>query len=124
MFASIPLLVLLTTLELAVRVFALDQELPEQYSEELRSGLAIPILGFKLKPDLMPAGQPLNRAGFRSREFDAEARGRASHPRARRLVHVRPPLRTESTFYYIPEPYPQLLERVAAERLGSGRSRC
>jgi lysophospholipase L1-like esterase len=119
-FASIPLLLILATLETAVRVFGLDQSCPGEYGE--RSVWACdPVLGFKLKPGLMPAGQPLNRAGFRSREFEPKRAG------VLRILALGDSCTygilsaPEWTFYHIPEPYPQLLERFAAERLGSGK---
>jgi lysophospholipase L1-like esterase len=119
-FASIPLAVLLVALELGVRVLRLDQDCPNSYSE---GGMwaCDPILNFKLSPDLIAGGKPLNRAGFRSREFTPKPAG------VFRVLS----LGDSWTFgiistavqpvIFIPEPYPQRLERLVAERVGPGR---
>ena len=119
-FASIPLLVLLTALELGVRGLELDQDCPNSYSE---AGMwaCDPILNFKLRPDLIAGGKPLNRAGFRSREFTRKA------PGVFRVLALGDSctfgiIATEAQpVMYIPEPYPQRLERLVAERVGPGQ---
>ena len=119
-FATIPLLVVLTALELGVRVLRLDQECPNSYSE---SGMwaCDPILNFKLRPDLIVGGKPLNRAGFRSREFTHKV------PGVFRVLSLGDSctfglIATQSqSAEYIREPYPQRLERLVAERVGPGR---
>jgi len=119
-FASIPLGVLLTALELGVRGLELDQTCPNSYSE---AGMwaCDPILNFKLRPDLVAGGKPLNRAGFRSREFTRKA------PGAFRVLSLGDSctfgiVSTRAQGYeYVREPYPQRLERLAAERMGPGR---
>ena len=119
LFASIPLLLVLLTLELGVRVLRLDQECPNSYSED---GIFAcdPILNFKLRPDLIfPDGKPLNRAGFRSREFTSKP------PGVFRVLSLGDSctfgIVDDPTFRYIPEPYPQRLERLVAERAGRGQ---
>jgi lysophospholipase L1-like esterase len=119
-FASVPLLVLLLALELLVRGLGLDQTCPNSYNE---AGVwtCDPILNFKLKPDLIAGGQPLNRAGFRSREFTDKAPGMF------RVLSLGDSctfgiIATETQpFAYIQEPYPQQLERLVAERIGAGQ---
>jgi hypothetical protein len=117
-FACIPLLVLLATLELVVRVLKLDQDCPSQHSGSAL-GACDPILNFKLRPDLIVDGKPLNRAGFRSREFTRKAAG------VFRVLSLGDSctfgMIADPTFRYIREPYPQLLERLVAERVGPGQ---
>jgi lysophospholipase L1-like esterase len=119
-FASIPLLVLLAALELGVRALRLDQDCPNSYSE---GGMwaCDPILNFKLRPDLIADGKPLNRAGFRSREFTRKAPGvfrvlSLGDSCTFGIVSSR-----AQGYEYIREPYPQRLERLVAERMGPGR---
>ena len=119
-FACIPLGVLLVTLELGVRVLRLDQDCPNRYSE---TGMWVcdPILNFKLSPNLMAGGRPLNRAGFRTHEFTPKV------PGVFRVLSLGDSctfgiIATEAqAFSYIPEPYPQRLERLVAERIGPGQ---
>jgi lysophospholipase L1-like esterase len=118
-FACIPLLVLLVALELVVRGLKLDQECPNSYSEG-GSWACDPILNFKLRPDLIVDGKPLNRAGFRSREFTPKA------PGVFRVLSLGDSctfgtLTTSRGPGYIREPYPQRLERLVAERMGPGQ---
>ena len=116
-FAAIPLLVLLAALELVVRVLKLDQSCPS-YSENAL-GACDPILNFKLRPDLIVDGKPLNRAGFRNREFTRKA------PDVFRVLSLGDSctfgMIADPTFRYIQEPYPQRLERLVAERAGPGQ---
>jgi lysophospholipase L1-like esterase len=70
-----------------------------------------PILGYRVNPDRAPLGRPLNRAGFRTHPF------RPKRPDVYRIVS----LGDSCTFgnvgwTYVPEPYPQRLERLVAER--------
>jgi lysophospholipase L1-like esterase len=115
-FASVATLVLLVGLEGVVRLLDLDQSCRSDHD-----GLwaCDPILGFKLKPDLVVQGKPLNRAGFRSREFEPAQPGRF------RVLTLGDSctygILFAEQFWHIPEPYPQRLERIAAERLGTGR---
>ena len=119
-FAAIPLLLSLGALELGVRVLGLDQTCPNAYKE---AGVwaCDPILNFKLRPDLIAGGQPLNAAGFRTHEFGPKA------PGVFRILTLGDSCTfgiiatPEQPFAYIPEPYPVRLERLAAERLGPGR---
>lgn len=81
-----------------------------------------PLLHFRINPNQVIGGKPLNRAGFRSRELEPDA------PGARRVLAL-----GDSCTYgllspdqvnnleILAEPYPQKLERLAAERLGPGR---
>jgi lysophospholipase L1-like esterase len=117
-FAAIPLLVLLLGLELVVGGLGLDESCRSPFNENA-VWACDPILNFKLKPSLLVRGQPLNRAGFRSREFTAKPEG------VFRVLSLGDSctfgIITRRTFEYIPEPYPQRLERLAAERLGAGK---
>jgi lysophospholipase L1-like esterase len=118
-FASIPLLILLTALELGVRVLRLDQDCPNSFSED-KIWACDPILNFKLRPDLIVAYNPLNRAGFRSREFTRKP------PGVFRVLSLGDSCTfgisaTEVMPRYILEPYPQRLERLVAERIAPGR---
>jgi lysophospholipase L1-like esterase len=119
-FACIPVLALLAALELGVRLLGLHESCRNGFTNEVM-WTCDPILNFKLKPDLLLDGEPLNRAGFRSREFDPKPEG------VFRILS----LGDSCTFGiistphrkldYVPEPYPQRLERLAAERLGPDR---
>jgi lysophospholipase L1-like esterase len=117
-FACIPVLVLLGTLELVVRVLRLDQSCPSDYNKDA-VWACDPVLNFKLKPGLIAGGKPVNRAGFRNREFTPKP------PGVFRIVSLGDSctfgIVTREMFEYIPEPYPQLLERLAAERIGAGK---
>lgn len=119
-FASLPTLLLLAALELGIRAFGLHESCRNALSGEVLWECD-PILGFRLDSELLVDGRPLNRAGFRSREFEPKPEG------AFRILA----LGDSCTFGiistpgrvldYIPEPYPQRLERLAAERVGPGR---
>jgi lysophospholipase L1-like esterase len=119
-FASIPLLVLLAALELWVRALRLDQDCPNGFSEGAMWACD-PILNFRLRPDLVIGGKPLNRAGFRTHEFTDKT------PGVFRVLS----LGDSCTFgiiasqaqgaEYIREPYPQQLERLVTERIGPDR---
>src|SRR5262245_7574373 len=116
-FGSIPLLVLLGGLELIVRAFGLDQSCPNAY-KDVGIWACDPILNVKLKPDLVPDGKPLNRAGFRTHEFGPKPPGvfrilALGDSCTFGIIATR-----DHPFSYIAEPYPQGLERLAAERLG------
>jgi len=120
LFAGIPLLFVLGALEVVVRVFELDQDCPNGY-KEFGVWACDPILNFKLRPDLVAAGKPLNRAGFRSREFTPK------EPGVFRILSLGDSctlgILTTGVFGFdfVPEPYPQQLERLAARRLGAGK---
>jgi len=121
-FAAIPVLVLLSSLELVVRTFELDQSCRNLYSATPTSAWTCdPILNFKLRPDLVAGGKPLNRAGFRSREFTPKRDGTFRVLSLGDSCTFGVIATRVQAWDYVPEPYPQRLERVAAERLGPGR---
>ena len=75
-----------------------------------------PILGYKINPQQKPNGQPLNRAGFRTHEFAPKA------PGTYRILALGDSCTLgRLSLGYVGEPYPQRLERIAAERAGEGR---
>ncbi len=117
-FGCIPVLVLLLAMEAGVRVLRLDRDCSNGYSQS-PLWACDPILTFQLKPDLVVRGKPLNRAGFRSREFTRKP------PGVFRVLSLGDSctygIIATQVFEYIPEPYPQRLERLVAERAGAGR---
>ena len=66
-FACILVLALLLITEVAVRLPGAGDRCPTYQNSTLWA--CDPILYFKLNPELVVHGTPLNRAGFRSREF-------------------------------------------------------
>ena len=118
-FAAVPLLLLVVLFEGALRVTGAATRCP------IYTGSALwacdPILNFKLRPDLIVDGQPLNRMGFRTHEF---TRKPASVYRILSLGDscTFGMLITEK-FEWIHEPYPLKLERLGgACRAGRSRS--
>jgi lysophospholipase L1-like esterase len=116
-FACIPVLVLLLVAEVGVRLTGAGDRCSTYQNSTLWA--CDPLLQFKLNPELVIHGAPLNRAGFRSREFAPKPRG------VFRILT----LGDSCTFgvtaldqgFYLKEPYPQQLERIATERLGPGK---
>lgn len=117
-FASIPTLLLLAALELGIRVLGLHESCRNALSKEVLWECD-PILNFRLKSDLLVDGRPLNRAGFRSREFDAKPEGTFRILALGDSCTFGIISAPERVLAYVPEPYPQRLERLAAERLGA-----
>ncbi len=106
---------LLAFLEVVVRVTGAAERCSDRASKS-QWLVCDPILGFKVNPNRRPHGQPLNSAGFRSREFTPKV------PGMYRILA----LGDSCTFGaiaagYVREPYPQRLERMVAERAGPGR---
>ena len=64
LFASLPLLVLLLGAELLLRATHLAESCPNRFSDS-RIWVCDPILHFKLNPEMLPNGEPLNSEGFR-----------------------------------------------------------
>ena len=114
-FACIPCLVLVGTTELVLRMTGISERCPSQYKAD-GVWACDPVLYFRLRPDLNPAGKPLNRAGFRTHEFAAKPKG------VFRILSLGDSctfgILTTNVFEYIPEPYPQRLEQLVAERVG------
>ncbi len=115
LFASITLLMLLVFIDVAVRVGGVAETCRNAYRySPLWS--CDPILSFKLKEDLKPGGVPLNRAGFRTHEFTLKPTG------VYRILSLGDSctfgMIVTKSFEYIPEPYPQRLEQLVAERAG------
>lgn len=79
-----------------------------------------PVLFFKLQPTLIVDQNTLNTQGFRSREFEWSRKPNTVRVLSLGdsctfgMVHGNPPK-------YVPKPYPQRLEDVAAERIGPNR---
>jgi lysophospholipase L1-like esterase len=117
-FAMVPVLLIFLLLEVVIRVQGLAETCPNAYT-----GGSVwtcdPILHFKLRPDLIAGGQPLNHAGFRTHEFTPKAEG------VYRVLSLGDSctfgITTGTMFEYIPEPYPQRLEHLFAERVGPGK---
>jgi len=116
-FACLPALVLLLGAELAVRLSGAAEQCPTFQNSTLWA--CDPILYFKINPKLVVHGTPLNRAGFRSREFTPKP------PGVFRILA----LGDSCTFgitaldqgFYLKEPYPQRLERLANEHREPGK---
>lgn len=116
-FACIPVVVLLLIAEVAVRLTGAADHCPTYQNSSLWA--CDPILYFKINPQLAVYGTPLNRAGFRSREFGPKP------PGVFRILS----LGDSCTFgvtaldhgFYLKEPYPQRLERMVGEQLGPGK---
>lgn len=117
-FACIPCLFLLGMAELAVRITGVGEGCPSRYGAG-SVWTCDPILSFRLRPDLIADGKPLNRAGFRTHEFTPKRKG------VFRVLALGDSctfgIVTTNMFQYIPEPYPQRLERLVAERIGPGK---
>ena len=117
-FASVPLLLALVLLEVVVRTTGLATRCPNPYTGS-PMWACDPILQFKLKPDLIVDGKPLNRAGFRTHEFTRKA------PGTYRILSLGDSctfgMVITETFNWIHEPYPEKLEHLVAERVGPGK---
>ncbi len=78
-----------------------------------------PIMSFRVKDGVMPAGKPLNQAGFRGREFTRKK------PDVYRILALGDSttfgIIADGKFSYIPEPYPERLEHLVDERVGPGK---
>ncbi len=106
---------LLALLEAVVRVTGAAERCSDRVSKSAWL-VCYPILGYKLNPQQKPNGQPLNRAGFRTHEFTPKA------PGTYRILALGDSCTLgRLSWGYVGEPYPQRLERMAAERAGEGR---
>lgn len=117
-FALIPAALLLLVSETTVRLLGLHTRCHGTYdTSPLWS--CDPILSFQLKKGLMPAGKPLNQTRYRGREFTKKK------PGVYRVLALGDSttfgIISEETFEYIPEPYPERLERLIDERIGTGQ---
>jgi lysophospholipase L1-like esterase len=117
-YATLPTLALLCLAEFTVRLTGAAEGCPR--SGDSFMWVCDPILYFKPNPLQAINGHRLiNQAGFRSDEFGPKRAG------PYRIIA----LGDSCTFgvisqkdgFYIPEPYPQRLQRMVAERLGPGR---
>jgi lysophospholipase L1-like esterase len=117
-FALIPVVLLLAGVETAIRVWGAHERCHGSY-EQSPLWSCDPILSFKLKTGLEPAGQPLNQAGFRGREFTPKPAG------VYRVLALGDSttfgIVTENGFAYIETPYAERLEQRVAERVGPGK---
>jgi len=115
--AIVPTLCLLLMAEVVVRLTGAANSCPDVMNPEIWS--CDPILGYTNRHDIVVYGKPLNKAGFRTHEFVPKA------PGAFRILA----LGDSCTFGYVAldegwvveEPYPQVLERLAADRLEPGK---
>ncbi len=119
LYACLPTLMLLCIAEVIIRLTGAAERCPGYRQSFLLA--CDPILYFKPNPHQVIFGVPLNAAGFRSRDFGPKA------PGAYRILALGDSCTfgviapdTRNSLAYIPEPYPQRLERIAAERLGPG----
>jgi lysophospholipase L1-like esterase len=118
-YASLPTLALLCLAEFTVRLTGAAESCPAYHDSFM--WMCDPILYFKANPYQVINGHRLvNRAGFRGDEFGPK------RPGTYRIIA----LGDSCTFgvaatpeggFYVAEPYPQRLQRMAAERLGPGR---
>jgi lysophospholipase L1-like esterase len=118
-FAAVTVSLLFGLAEVAVRLSGIAEHCQGQF-QDAPTWACDPLLGFKLRQDLiMPDGQPLNRAGFRTHEFTPKRSG------VYRILTLGDSctygIVTTNFFQYIPEPYAQRLERIVAERAGPGK---
>jgi lysophospholipase L1-like esterase len=119
-YATLPTLALLCLAEFTVRLTGAAEGCPGYRDSFL--WMCDPILYFKANPYQVINGHRLiNQAGFRSDEFGPKRAG------TYRIIALgdsctfgvtSPKTKDE---FYIAEPYPQRLQRMAAERLGPGR---
>jgi len=116
-FTFIPVLFFLGSAEMLVRLTGAAETCPSASKSPI--WVCDPLLYFKNNPELVVHGKPLNRAGFRGREFLAK------EPGVFRILS----LGDSCTFGIAPvdqglvlrEPYPQLLERSMRLARGPGR---
>jgi lysophospholipase L1-like esterase len=117
-FAGVTFLLLLAVAEVVVRLTGAAETCRSSYKDSPLWSCD-PILSFKLKEGLAPAGKPLNRAGFRTHEFGPK------RPGTYRIIALGDSctfgMIVNKFFEYIEKPYPQRLEEIAAERVGAGR---
>ena len=114
----VPLAILLGLAEASVRYTHADESCPNRFT-----GLPVwacdPILQFKLNPELDVLGQKLSRAGFRTHEFTPKRQG------VYRILALGDSctfgqLQRGEHYGYVSNPYPLVLEKLLAERVGPG----
>jgi lysophospholipase L1-like esterase len=102
-----------------VRYTHADESCPNRFT-----GLPVwacdPILQFKLNPELDVLGQKLSRAGFRTHEFTPK------RPAVYRILALGDSctfgqLQRGELYGYVSNPYPLVLEKLLADRVGPGR---
>lgn len=117
-FALVPAVLLLVVCEATVRFLGLHTRCHGIYDDS-PLWACDPILTFQLRKDLLPAGKPLNQAGFRGREFTPKT------PGVYRVLTLGDSttygIISDNTFRYIEQPYPEKLERLVADRVGPGK---
>lgn len=120
LFAVLPTALLLGGAELALRWTGAADRCPGYRDNIL--WVCDPLLYFRINPAQVIEGRPLNRAGFRSAEFEPRVEG------ATRVLALGDSctyglLSPDQTngLEILSEPYPQKLQRLADERLGPGR---
>src|SRR5262245_52840238 len=115
LFAGLPTLLLLAIAEGLVRVTGAAESCPTYASSKLWA--CDPLLYFKTRPELVVAGG-LNQQGFRGRDFGPKK------PATYRILSIGDSCTFGITAVedglFAPEPYPQRLERIIAERVGPG----
>jgi lysophospholipase L1-like esterase len=118
-FAGIPLLLLVGTAELVLRATGAAERCPNRFS-----GATVwtcdPILEFKLNPELDVLGERLSRDGFRTHDFAPKRSG------VYRILTLGDSctfgqLMRGEYYGYVANPYPLVLEKLLADRVGAGR---
>jgi len=119
LFASIPFLVLLGLAEILVRVTHVAETCPNRFNASTL-WTCDPILQFKLNPDLDVLGGRLSSAGFRTHEFERK------RPAVYRILALGDSctfgqILRGDRYGYMHNPYPLVLEKLLADRVGPGR---
>ncbi len=113
----LPALILLGMAEATIRLFRLHLHCSGYEWSTIWS--CDPILSFQLKDGVMPAGKPLNKKGFRGREFTPK------RPGVYRVLALGDSttfgVLLERSFEYVEEPYPERLEHLVDQRVGPGK---
>lgn len=117
--ALVPLALLLGLAELTLRATHAHETCPNRFSEH-PVWACDPILQFKLAPDLDVLGSPLSRDGFRTHELAPKRAG------IYRILALGDSctfgqLQRGDRYGYVANPYPLVLEKLLADRLGPGR---
>ena len=120
LFAVLPTALLLGGAELTLRWSGAADRCPGYRDNIL--WVCDPLLYFRINPAQVIEGRPLNRAGFRSAEFEPRVEGatRVLALGDSRTYGLISPDQTNS-LETLSEPYPQKLQRLADARLGPGR---
>lgn len=119
LFAILPSLVLVLAAEAVLRLTGAADRCPGYANNIL--WVCDPVLHFRSNPGQVIHGRRLNRLGFRSREFTSKPPGtfRVLALGDSCTFGVISPGQTNA-LGYVREPYPQRLERLAAEEFGPG----